>query len=557
MTEIFDLSSSVVDQLAEQDPELSTFLGAPGRDHLWGDLSPAGFDKARAFWGRIITEAQACSVDGRDDEVAQAVLIAEAEHNLRSIDAGTHFSDLNNIASPWQGIRAIFDSMPDHTVEAWQNIAQRLRTIDQPLAGHQECLAAGMERNAVAAVRQVTVAIEQGRSAAGPDSGFNVLLARFDAASENESAINAEVRADVVDAIAAAKAAVGTATDWLENTYLPAAPEADGVGRDRYVASAEHFLGEPVDPEQLYAWGWTELERLTARMHELCASIDASVPTAEVIDRLHHDPSVGVEGADAFIAVMLERQQAALSELDGSHFDVPVQIREIEVKAAPPGGALAPYYSPPSEDFSRAGCVWYPIGERTFFPLYEEVTTAYHEGFPGHHLQVGWQAAMGEQLSRFHRLLVWHPGSGEGWALYAEHFMGELGYLEETAFEIGLVASQLFRSARIVIDTGWHCGFTIPTNQPFHPGEDWTFELVTEMLRTVAFAPADLADSEATRYAGWPGQAISYKVGERAILDLRKELSRSEDFDLKEFHAKLLSVGSIGLDLMRDLVRSA
>ncbi len=189
--------------------------------------------------------------------------------------------------------------------------------------------------------------------------------------------------------------------------------------------------------------------------------------------------------------------------------------------------------------------------------MYDEVTTAYHEGFPGHHLQVGWQAAMGEELSRFHRLLVWYPGSGEGWALYAEHLMGELGFLEEVPYEIGLVTSQLFRSARVVIDIGWHCGLTIPDDQSFHPGQAWSFDLATELLRDAAFIEASFAESEATRYAGWPGQAISYKVGEKAILDLRDELSQADGFDTKRFHADLLSVGSIGLDLMRELVRSA
>lgn len=557
MTEIFELSSAVVDQLAELSPELSTYLGVPGRDHLWDDASPASFENMKKFWDRIASEAQACEITSKDDEVAQAVLLAEAEHESKLIASGHHFSDLNNIASPWQGVRAIFDSMPDVTIEAWHSIIQRLRTIDQPLAGYQQCLAIGIDIGAVAAQRQVRDAINQGRTAAGADSGFNVLLDRFDAASQQDPGLDTDLRTEVANAIDIAKAAIATTTDWLETTYLPAAPEADGIGRDRYIAAAEHFLGEPVNPEKLYAWGWGELRRLTARIHELSAQIDASIPAADVIERLHHDPAVGIEGADAFIAVMLERQQTALRELDGSHFDVPDEIREIDVKPAPPGGALAPYYSPPSEDFSRIGCVRYPIGDRTFFPLYEEVTTAYHEGFPGHHLQFGWQAAMGDRLSRFHRLLVWHPGSGEGWALYAEHLMGELGYLEETAFEVGLVASQLFRSVRVVIDIGWHCGLPIPGDQPFHPGEEWTFDLVVEALRTIAFVPADLAESEAVRYAGWPGQAISYKVGERAILDLRKELSRSEDFDLKEFHAKLLSVGSVGLDLMRDLVRSA
>ncbi len=557
MTEIFELSSSVVDQLIEQQPELSTFLGAPGRDHLWGDASPAGFDNTRTFWAGIADQAQACATPSRDDEVAKAVLIAEADREIRSIDAGHHFSDLNNIASPWQGLRDIFDSMPDQTIEAWRNIIQRLQTIDQPLAGYQACLAAGLGRGSVAAERQVAAAIEQGRTAAGDASGFNVLLDRFDSARQASPTLCDDLRTELADAITSAKRSIEAMTDWFEADYLPAAPAADGVGRERYIATAEQFLGKTIDPEALYEWGWSELQRLRSHMNELCASIDSNITAAEVIERLHHDPDFGVEGVDAFISVMLERQQSALRELDGSHFDVPVEIRSVDVKAAPPGGALSPYYAPPSEDFSRPGCVWYPIGDRTFFPLYEEITTAYHEGFPGHHLQIGWQAALGDRLSRFHRLLVWYPGSGEGWALYAEHLMGELGYLEHTAYEVGLAASQLFRSARVVIDIGLHCGFAIPDDQPFHPGEDWSFDLVTEMLRTVAYVSAELAVSEATRYAGWPGQAISYKVGERAILDLRSELSDAPDFDLKSFHARLLSVGSIGLDLMRDLVRSA
>lgn len=555
MIDIFELSSSVVDQLIEQQPELSTYLGAPGRDHLWSDTSPAGFVAARTFWAGIAAQAAACETSNRNDEVAKAVLLAEAEREIRSLDAGHHLSDLNNIASPWQGIRDLFDSMPDDTAEAWGNIVQRLRTIDQPLDGYQACLAMGLGQGAIAAARQVTTAIEQGRAAAGPESGLDVLLQRFDAAHGKDAPLSS--RTELAEAIATAKSRIETMTDWLESDYLPRAPAADGVGRQRYTAAAETFLGEAIDPEALYSWGWSELERLATQMTELCATIDPNVSPAEIIQRLHHDPDFGVEGVDAFLSVMLERQQSALRELDGSHFEVPAEIRAIEVKAAPPGGALAPYYASPSEDFSRAGCVWYPVGDRSFFPLYEEVTTAYHEGFPGHHLQVGWQAAMGEQLSRFHRLLVWYPGSGEGWALYAEHLMGELGYLEETAYQVGLVVSQLFRSARIVIDIGLHCGLAIPSDQPFRPGEDWSFDLAVEMLREIAYVPTSLADSEATRYAGWPGQAISYKVGERAILDLRDELSTGDDFDLKEFHAILLSVGSIGLDLMRELVRSA
>jgi uncharacterized protein (DUF885 family) len=278
------------------------------------------------------------------------------------------------------------------------------------------------------------------------------------------------------------------------------------------------------------------------------------------MQRVTTDPSMAAPDADAFIAIMQERQEQALAQLNGTHFDVPEQITTIEVRVAPPGGALAAHYIAPSEDFTRPGRVMYPLDGKETFPLYEEVTTAYHEGFPGHHLQIGWQTAMGDALSRFHRLAVWYPGSGEGWALYAEHLMGELGYFEKPEYELGLLSSQIFRAARIVIDIGCHLGLTVPDGALAdhgvfdHGGETWSYELGLDMLQSVCHLDPLNAESEIVRYLGWPGQAIAYKVGEKFILDLRDERSHDPGFDLKTFHADLLSLGSLGLDLLEELM---
>lgn len=557
-SDIFALSSTVVDDLVSIRPEVGTHLGLSGEDHRWGDTSPAGFEAVHEFWKSVQAAAAACSSATRSEEVAKAVLLAEAAQQIQVIGAGLHFLDLNNIASPWQSIRDIFDQMPDDTVLAWENIIARMKTIDAPLDGYRSCLATGLTNGTLAAQRQGTVAIEQGRTAAGPESGFNSLIGRLEEASTTSSEIaDADLAPALSAAIDNAKRHIASMTDWLETDYLPHAPVADAVGRDRYIRSAEQFLGTTIDPDELYAWGWSEIRRLGERLDLLAAKIDSEVSATDVVKMLHNDPERAAHGVDEFVALMQARQEQALADLDGSHFEVPEPIHTIEVKTAPPGGALAPYYSPPSEDFSRPGRVWYPVGDRTIFPLFEEITTAYHEGFPGHHLQVGWQNAMSEELSRFHRLLTWYPGSGEGWALYAETLMGELGYLELPDYEIGLVASQLLRSCRIVIDIGMHCELTIPDDQPFHPGETWSYENAVEMLETIAFTATPMAESEIVRYFGWPGQAISYKVGERAILGLREEFRGRPDFDQKAFHANVLSVGSVGLDLLEELVRSA
>ena len=230
------------------------------------------------------------------------------------------------------------------------------------------------------------------------------------------------------------------------------------------------------------------------------------------------------------------------------------------MKIAPPGGFLGAYYISPTEDFSRPGSVWYaldPSEERV--PYFAQVSTNYHEGFPGHHLQEGIRRYMGDQLTRLETTMIWYSGFGEGWALYAEQLMLELGYYEKPEYVFGKYAEEMLRACRVVIDIGSHLGYSIPNDQPFHPGDAWTFETGVEMLTDYATQTRAYAESEMTRYLGWPAQAISYKVGERIILELREEMRRrlGSEFDLTAFHAKILGAGAVGLDQVRDVVVEA
>jgi uncharacterized protein (DUF885 family) len=135
--------------------------------------------------------------------------------------------------------------------------------------------------------------------------------------------------------------------------------------------------------------------------------------------------------------------------------------------------------------------------------------------------------------------------------------MEELGYYEKPSYVLGMLAAKLFRACRIVADIGMHLELTIPETFSFHPGEKWSYELCVELLEQRAFMEKAFAESEATRYLGWPGQAISYKVGERVILELRDEMKGrlGDRFDLRKFHEAVLSAGSVGLDHLRDIVR--
>jgi len=272
-----------------------------------------------------------------------------------------------------------------------------------------------------------------------------------------------------------------------------------------------------------------------------------------VIEHLDADPTRAIEGADAFISWNQGLIDQTIADLNGTHFDIAPPLQKCEAMIAAPGSAAAMYYTAPTEDFSRPGRTWYPTMGETRFPLWKEVSTCYHEAVPGHHLQVAQVVYLAGKLSRYQRLFGFVSGHGEGWALYAERLMGELGYLEDPAFEMGMLAAQAMRAVRIVVDIGMHLELPIIDGET-HAGEPWTPELALPFVVGRSRFPEVFMRSEVDRYLGWPGQAISYKVGERVWLECRADAKRRKGagFDLKAFHTYALDLGSMGLAQLRD-----
>lgn len=545
----FSLCDDLLDELLELSPIACTYAGIPGRDHLWDDLSPQGVARRRGVLERYRELFAALPPTGdRWDRLAARVAGAFIDEQIDVLDHQEHLRDLNNIASPFQDIRRVFDIMD--VAEDWEAVATRLRTIGAPLAGYQACLEEGRLHGTVAARRQVEAVIEQVRVQASPQSSFRRLADAISTAPGSEPEHVAAVR-DAADEAAEALAKFG---GYLEGTYLPSSNPVDAVGEDRYVAAARRYLGTTIDPRETYRWGWTEVRRLREEMTAIAAEIDRSASLDGVIEMLRTDPARCAQSPGEFVAFIEQRLHQAVVDLDGSVFDIPEPVKSVDVKIAPPGGALGAYYLEPSEDFSRPGSVWWSMGGKQTLPLWDEVSTGYHEGFPGHHLQVGTALYLADHLSRLHRLMIWYPGYGEGWALYAEVLMRELGYLDKPDYVMGMLAAQMLRACRVVIDIGSHIDLPIPDDAIVHAGERWSFDTAVEMLTDFAYLAHDYAESEVTRYLGWPGQAISYKVGERAILELRDQFKRDVGDDIKEFHSRVLGSGAVGLDLLRQIV---
>lgn len=546
----FELSDQLVDDIAAVSPVLCTMLGLPGSDDKWGDdFGLAAIDQRRAI--RTTYEPQLTphleATDPKDRLAARVILGSFAE-SQEADEAGDHFRDLRHMASSFQRIRSVFDMMPTDTAEARDNIVSRLDDIGTPLGDYRELLQTGIAAGVTVPRRQVESVIAQARRMSLEPASMDAIVGKLESRDLGSEALDA--------AAVSARQRFGEFGEWLESEYLPNAAQTDAAGREVYVRAADRMVGLEIDPEEAYAWGWEEFARLHAEMEKVAEQIRPGAGFEAVKDYLETDPEVTASGTDELVAFVEERLRQAVEDLAGSHFDVPDLIRPLTVSIAPPGTPLGAYYTRPSEDFARPGGVWYSIGDQEVFPLYQHVSTAYHEGFPGHHLQIATAMIRTSQISRFQRLMTWYPGYGEGWGMYAEVLMGELGYLANPQHYFGMLAKQMYRTARVVVDIGLHLEKEIPAASPLAPGEPWTFETAMEFMRIYGFRTQDQARDEVLRYLGWPGQAVAYKLGEREILAIRAETKErlGDVFDLRAFHSTVLDNGSMRLDLLREVV---
>jgi uncharacterized protein (DUF885 family) len=552
-TEVDAIADAHFDAVVALSPMEATYLGVPGGEDELDDLSPGGFE-AHALQARA-TLRRLEGLEPSDD--VDAVTIAALRERLglevETHEAGVPQMQVDVIASPLQNIRGIFDLMPTATNDDWATIARRMARVPRALEQWTETLHESAAAGRVAPRRQVSECITQCQELVADDGYFAKLVS--DAATD-EGALDAAVRSDLATAVAAAANAYDQLGQRLGG-LLDRAPEPDACGIERYQLASRSFLGATVDLAETYAWGQEELARITADMAATADRIKPGADLAEAIATLDADPAYQLHGTDALQAWMQERADEAIAMLDGAHFDIPEPVRTIEGCIAPTqtGGI---YYTGPSEDFSRPGRMWWSVPKGlTDFTTWRELSTVYHEGVPGHHLQVGQTVFRRELLNKWRRMMCWVSGHGEGWALYSERLMDELGYLADPGNRLGFLDMQSLRAARVVLDIGLHCGFEAPEEVG---GGTWDYDKAWAFLKAHSNMEDPMLRFELSRYLGWPGQAPSYKVGERLWMQLREEAraAEGEAFDLKAFHRRALDIGSVGLDVLREaLVRPA
>ena len=551
-TAVDAVAESYLDEHAALDPIDATFLGIAGHDHEMQDFTPEWWQSMSDNRRRTLAALADAEPVDTTDRITVAALRSDLELREQIRELGDNESHLSVIFSPLQLIRDTFDITPTDTVDQWTAAATRLKAVPNSVAGYTASLRYAAERGHVAAKRQIRANVKQCMDNVGPD-GFWAKFANT-AVTKDGGELPDSLRADLRAGAEAASAAYEQLAGFLQDELLAQGPDADAAGRERYSLYSQFWLGSKVDLDETYEWGQQELARITAEMAATADRIKSGASVEQAIAHLDETGSHTLHGTDALQEWMQETSDAAVAALADVHFDIPQEIRRLECRIAPTqqGGI---YYTGPSEDFvTRPGRMWWSVPKGvTQFATWRERTTVYHEGVPGHHLQIAQTAFRGNILNRWRRYASWVSGHGEGWALYAERLMDDLGFLDDPADYLGMLDAQSMRAARVVLDVGIHCGMPAPAEAG---GGEWTYDKAWEFFTNHTRMNEGFRRFELDRYLGWPGQAPSYKIGERIWLQLREEARAAEGdaFDLKAFHRRALDIGSVGLDVLRAAV---
>ncbi|MEJ6013906.1 DUF885 domain-containing protein [Corynebacterium sp. H127] len=513
--------------VAALSPTDATAWGIAGHEGELQDFSPAYWDGLAELDRDLLADVDAFddATDDNDDEddfdhvdnVTAAVLRDRLCLQLDLHHRAERYAQLDNVASPVQTIRDTFSLMSDPDA-----IRSRLAKVPAALHGYRESLALAAGQGRVAALRQIDLLVTECNNLAAASSFLDTLGAP---------------EAEVV----VAKEAFSTMADWLSEHLASYAPTNDAVGRERYELFSREFVGAAVDLDEAYEWGLHRLQEISEQQRQLAAELyGPGTSVAEAASRLNKEPDYTIEGVDELQQWM---QTVADNVIDTLDMEIPEQLRTIQccIDKAGTGGI---FYTPPAADFSRPGQMWWSVvpGETTFHK-WQELTTVFHEGVPGHHLQIG--SALLAPLNLWRRVVCWNSGHGEGWALYAEQLMEDLGYHANPGTRMGLLDASRLRAARVVLDIGVHLGKKVPEGTSC-----WDASYARNFLRENSVMSPGALEFEINRYLGWPGQAPSYALGQRLWEQLRDDVTAS-GMSLSDFHTKALAHGSIPMGILR------
>ena len=548
------LAADYWDGVLRRNPILATFFGDSRFDDRLPDIGPSGRADEESALRDVLRRLDGLSDMPleQEDQITRDMLRLAVQAGLDSLRLRLDEMSVDQMDGPQVWLLELINWHPTDTVEHAEQLIQRYKAFDTFMDQYLEVLDEGVRdhrtapRIAVDRVQAQLEALLQKPLDAWPMAQLAT------AQPELKSALD-----DVLDGTVAP--AFRRMATYLQSYAARPEPGVWSVtnGDEIYALLARQHTTTDLTPDELHQIGLDDLHHIHAEMQAIMARRGANgASIREFTERLTRDPANLPNSREELIAIserLLAQAQAALPKAFGRLPRSPIVVKPVEEYRE--RDAPAAYYFQPSPDGSRPGVFYVNTFEPEARPRHTLPALAFHEGVPGHHLQIGQTAYRTEKLNRWQRLMCWVSGHGEGWALYAERLMDELGHLADPGDRLGMLDAQALRAARVIVDIGMHLQLEIPAGNPFgfHPGERWTPELGLEFMRQHCRMEDPVIVFEVNRYLGWPGQAPSYKVGERIWLqaraDARARLGGS--FDLKSFHRAALDLGSLGLDPLR------
>ncbi|THV31399.1 DUF885 domain-containing protein [Glycomyces paridis] len=534
----------------EDSPVSATFYGIAGYDHLLPDPSREGDAVRLAHLAEVregLAGIDAGALEGQD-RITHSMLGRLVADQAGTVEAALGEVGLSNtISGP---VSSMLSSLPRATLDSERRSGDYLVRLgalggyfDAVLERYRQAGAEGRHQTRHGAL---SVAEQIRDYLATPIDGD--VLAAPDPSGVDIEAWRAEARAIVAERVRPALARWLTA---IEEELAPAGrgDEQVGVchvpgGVEGYAAASRQFTTTDLDPEAVHRIGLEEVERLRGEFSRFGERALGTADAAEVIARLRGDLSLRYATAEEILADVTEalgRAEAALPKAFLDYDIAPCAIRAVP-EAAEKGATLA-YYTAPASDGSRPGTHWVNTYEPHTRARYEYEALAFHESVPGHHLQFALGQTL-EDLPRF-RQFGYVTAFGEGWGLYTERLCDEIGLYSGDLARLGMVSFDAWRACRLVVDTGMHAF-------------GWSREQAVAFMREhTALSEVNIAN-EVDRYIAWPGQALAYMIGRRHITGLRERAERElgEAFDLRHFHDRVLSSGSIPLATMTEVVEA-
>ncbi len=547
---LFDLAWE--DKL-RQTPEFATYIGFPGHNDRWSDYSPAGLERRHALPREQLKALQ--SIDRGRLTAAEQVHLDLFRRRLEGQIEGFGFPAEQTMITQADGIQ---QSVPyalalahATTPSDYEDLLARLNAlpalVDQNIALLEKGLAAGVTSPRVM-MRGVP---DQVRALLTEDPWRSPLLAPFRQISANVPPDDqARIRGAALEAYEKKAApAFSKLLRFLTETYIPRAQESISLGATPggaawYAYIVRQTTTTDLAPRQIHEIGLSEVKRIRAEMDRVITGTGFQGSFSEFVRFLHTDPRFFydkeadlVEGYRA----ITQRADLKLASVFGALPRLSYRVIPIPAEAA--RSKATAYYEPGSAAASRPGSCFVNTYDLKARPKWEMEALALHECVPGHHFQV----SIAQEGPRVPRVLNYHDYTAfvEGWGVYAETLGDELGFYQDPYLKFGQLSYELWRSMRLVVDTGIH-------------SEGWTKQQAIEYFRVNTAQDERAIEAEVNRYISSPGLALAYKIGELKIKELRaaaqKELGPA--FDLRAFHDEVLRHGAVPLDLLEQNVKT-